>query len=140
VPRYDAARELLASREDVWSFLAEPHNLPDWWPGIRGVKPDRRGLAPGARWQVHGLAAPSLIRRPDVTGTMVVLEVERPRRVAWMFAAERLSVELRLDATAEDRTRATLTVEGPWLVGLRRSLPRQALNRLYALCQTGAAL
>ena len=24
---------------------------PDWWPGIPGVQPDRRGFAPGARWR-----------------------------------------------------------------------------------------
>jgi len=32
------------------------------------------------------------------------------------------------------------TVSGPFLVGLRRSFPRSALNRLYALCQTAAEL
>ena len=140
MPRYQASRELLAGRDDVWDFLAEPHRLPDWWPGIRGVQPDRRGLAPGARWQIRGLAQPSLIRKPDVTGTMVVVEVERPRRLALLFAPERLAVGLELEAIADDRTHATLTVEGPWLVGLRRSLPRNALNRLHALCQTGVEL
>jgi uncharacterized protein YndB with AHSA1/START domain len=33
MPTYEAARELLASRADVWAFLSEPYNLPDWWPG-----------------------------------------------------------------------------------------------------------
>jgi hypothetical protein len=33
-----------------------------------------------------------------------------------------------------------LTVSGPFLVGLRRSLPRNALRRLHALCQTAAEL
>ena len=46
---------LLAARSDVWSFLAEPHHLADWWPRIRGVQPDRRGFAPGARWGVMTL-------------------------------------------------------------------------------------
>jgi len=44
--------ELLASRADVWSFLAEPYHLADWWPGITGVEPDLRGFAAGARWKV----------------------------------------------------------------------------------------
>jgi hypothetical protein len=48
----EASRELLASREDVWRFLAEPYHLPDWWPGITGVVPDRRGFATGARWEI----------------------------------------------------------------------------------------
>ena len=44
-----ATRDLLAPRADVWAFLSEPFNLPDWWPGISGLQPDRRGFAPGAR-------------------------------------------------------------------------------------------
>ena len=44
-----AKRELLAPIHDVWGFLADPHHLPDWWPGIAGVEPDRRGLGRGAR-------------------------------------------------------------------------------------------
>ena len=35
-----ARRELLARPADVWAFVSEPHNLPDWWPGIAGVHPD----------------------------------------------------------------------------------------------------
>src|SRR5439155_9080387 len=41
VPRIVDSREVLAPREDVWMFLAEPYHLADWWPGIRGVQPDR---------------------------------------------------------------------------------------------------
>ena len=47
----EASRELLAPRADVWAFLAEPFHLSNWWPGITGVEPDRRGFAPGARWK-----------------------------------------------------------------------------------------
>ncbi len=140
MPTYSASRQLLAPRDDVWLFLAEPHHLSDWWPGVAGVEPDRRGLAPGARWKLHGGMRPSLIRRPDMTGTLVVIEVERLQRVAWHMTSERIDVELTLAASGEDRTKVDLTVSGPFLVGLRRSLPRNALNRLYALCQTGAEL
>jgi hypothetical protein len=31
-------------------------------------------------------------------------------------------------------------VSGPFMVGLRRSFPKTALNRLYALCQTAAEI
>jgi uncharacterized protein YndB with AHSA1/START domain len=140
MPSYSASRQLLAPRDDVWSFLAEPHHLSDWWPGVSGVEPDRRGLAPGARWKLHGGMRPSLIRRPDMTGTLVVIEVERLQRVAWHMTSERIDVELTLATSGEDRTNVELTVSGPFLVGLRRSLPRNALNRLYALCQTAAEL
>ena len=56
------------------------------------------------------------------------------------MTGDRLDAELSLDVAADDRTTAELTVSGPFLVGLRRSLPRTALNRLHALCQTAAEL
>jgi uncharacterized protein YndB with AHSA1/START domain len=140
MPTYSAVRQLLASQEDVWRFLAEPHHLSDWWPGVGGVTPDRRGLAPGARWTLHGSHQPSLIRRPDMTGTLIVIAVEPPNRAEWQMVTERLDVEVELSSAAPDRTDAMLTVGGPFLVGLRRSLPRNALNRLYSLCQTAAEL
>jgi uncharacterized protein YndB with AHSA1/START domain len=140
MPTYGAARELLAPREDVWAFLAEPNHLPDWWPGVHGVQPDRRGLAPGARGQVRGLGRPTYVagRRPDVSGTIVFLDVRPPELVTWQFVNGRIDVELRLKETEPDRTRAELTVSAPLLGGLRRSLPHKALTRLHALCQTGA--
>jgi hypothetical protein len=59
-----ASRELLASRPDVWRFLAEPYHLTDWYPGVSGVTPDRRGAAAGARWQIVASNEPTLLRRP----------------------------------------------------------------------------
>ncbi len=140
MPTYTTSRELLAAREDVWRFLAEPHHFSDWWPGVAGVHPDRRGLAPGARWTLHGGMRPSLIRKPEMTGTLVLLAVEPPSRLTWHMTGERLDVEMTLASTDNDRTTAELTVSGPFLVGLRRSLPRNALSRLHALCQTAAEL
>jgi hypothetical protein len=49
-------------------------------------------------------------------------------------------VELRLSEPEPQRTLARLSVSGPALVGLRRSLPQKALNRLHALLQTAADL
>jgi uncharacterized protein YndB with AHSA1/START domain len=140
MPTYAAARDLLASREDVWAFLAEPYHLSDWWPGIQAVEPDRRGLAPGARWRIGGLRRATYLvgRRPDVSGMLIVLEVEPPERVAWQFIDSRIDVELELGEAGSERTRAVLTVSAPLFGGLRRSLPHKALTRLHALCQTGA--
>jgi uncharacterized protein YndB with AHSA1/START domain len=138
--RVEASRELLASRGDVWRFVAEPHHLPDWWPGIGGVQPDRRGLAAGARWQVRNDARPRLLRRPSASDLLLVRAVRPPELFAWQLRNERLDVELRLEAAAGDRTRATLSIRSPWLFGLRRSLPRVALRRLHDLCQTAASL
>ena len=141
MPTYTARKELLAPLEDVWLFLAEPHHLSDWWPGVGGVTPDRRGLAPAARWKLHAPMRPGLLlRRPASESTLMVLDVEPPFRVTWHMTTERLDVELRLADAGDHHTNAELTVGGPFMVGLRRSFPRTALNRLYALCQTAAEL
>jgi uncharacterized protein YndB with AHSA1/START domain len=134
-----ASRELLAPRPDVWQFLSEPYHLPDWWPTTAGVLPDRRGSAAGARWQVVGGGEPTLFRRPGTAGTLVVTASEPPRLFAFHLAHDRLDVRVELDAVAERRTRAGITVEGPLLIAFRRTLARRAVNRLYALCQTAAS-
>jgi uncharacterized protein YndB with AHSA1/START domain len=138
VPTYAAARTLLAPRADVWEFLAEPHNLPDWWPGVAGVQPDRRGFAPGARWEVMGPNRPTLVRRPQATRKLLVLAVEPLERVAFRLTGDRIDAEVRLHAAEADRTEVTVTVSGPWLIGLNRRYPHRALDRLYALLQTAA--
>jgi uncharacterized protein YndB with AHSA1/START domain len=140
MPTYDAERELLASRADVWAFLSEPYNLPDWWPGISGLQPDRRGFAPGARWQIVGENRPSLFRKPNMSGTLLVLAVEQYERFAFQLTGERLDVELRLSEPRPNCTLARLSVAGPLLIGLRRSLPEKALGRLHGLMQTAADL
>lgn len=139
MPRYHAHRELLASREDVWRFLSEPTRLADWWPGVHGVNPDRRGLAPGARWRIH-TGRPNTFIGPkfSLESTIVFVDVEPPSHVSWQFVQDRYDVELTLTETSPERTRADLTVSAPMLSGLRRRLPYRALSQLYALCQTGA--
>jgi uncharacterized protein YndB with AHSA1/START domain len=136
----EASRELLAARPEVWRFVAEPYHLADWYPGISGVTPDRRGSAAGARWEVVASNEPTLLRKPRATGTLVVLAAEKPRLFSFQLVGEKLTVTVELLATAADRTHATVTVEGPWLIAYRRSLARRAVNRLYALCQTAASL
>ncbi len=140
MPRASAARELLAPREDVWSFIAEPHHFPDWWPGIGGVQPDRRGVAEGARWGVRGTELPTLFRRSTSSGMLLVTGVQIPERFAWTLTGDHIDAELRLEERGPDRTIATLDVEAPWLYGFSRALPRRALTRLHALCQTAAEL
>jgi len=128
---------LFAPVGDVWAFLAEPYNLADWWPGVSGVEPDRRGLAPGARWKVVGPNQPSLLRKPQMTGTLLVLAVEPMERIAFQLTGDRIEAELSLRAAGEKETEAVLTVEGPFLIGLRRRFPAQALGRLYTLLRSG---
>jgi hypothetical protein len=138
--RTQASRELLASRPDVWAFLAEPYHLADWYPGISGVTPDRRGAAAGARWQIVTSNEPTLFRRPRTTGMLIVNAADPPRLFAFQLLAEKLSVRVDLEATAEDRTLATVTIDGPWLIAYRRSVARRSVARLHALCQTAAKL
>ena len=69
--------------------------------------------------------------------------VEPPVRLGWHDLQQRFDAEIRLEPAPDGHTRATLTVEAPaWRLvaeGLR-PLPRQALARLHALCQTAASL
>ncbi|MEP6812949.1 MAG: SRPBCC family protein [Actinomycetota bacterium] len=137
MPRYAADRVLLAPLADVWAFLSEPYNLADWFPGVSGIEPDRRGLAPGARWKVIGPNEPSYFRRPQATGTLLIVDVVPQERIAFELTGDRISADLTLRAVDVDRTEASLLVDGPWLIGLRRSFPRLALDRLHSLLRTG---
>jgi uncharacterized protein YndB with AHSA1/START domain len=141
LPRYAASRTLFAPLEDVWAFLVEPYNLSDWWPGIAGVQPDRRGMAPGARWQIRSGGQPgfglALFRRPAAAGVLLVTEVERGRRIAFQLTGERIDAELELESAAHDRTTVTLAVAAPW-AAIGRSFPSRALRHLHELVQTAA--
>ena len=141
--RIDAQTELLATRPEVWALLVEPEHLADWWPAYASIRPDRRGLAEGARWQVVRGGSIGLLRRPESEGTVVLTAVEPERRLAWHDVQQRFTAELLLEPGANGTTRASLTIEAPGaraiLEGLR-PLPRQALARLHALCQTAATL
>jgi uncharacterized protein YndB with AHSA1/START domain len=127
-----ASLELLAPRADVWGFLAEPYHLADWWPGITGVEPDRRGFAPGARWKVHSTKRNVFTGSRVVETMALVREIDPYERWTWHLLEPATDVEVRLQATAEDRTRVT--------VGASRGNPSVAVKRLYDLVQTAAEL
>jgi uncharacterized protein YndB with AHSA1/START domain len=139
----EASHEVLAPREDVWRFLAEPFHLADWWPTVSAVRPDARGFREGARWEVAGPASPTLFRKGGATGVAIVKTIELHERVVWHLTADRLDIEVRLRTLAPDRTLVTITVEGTWrpeALGRPRSLPKVAAYRLYELVQTAASL
>jgi hypothetical protein len=104
------------------------------------VQPDRRGFAEGARWDISGTDRPTLLRRATSSGMLLVTGIEAPKRFAWRLTGDHIDAELRLDERGPDRTVATLEIEAPWLYGFSRALPRRALTRLHALCQTAAEL
>jgi uncharacterized protein YndB with AHSA1/START domain len=127
-----AERELLAPRADVWAFLAEPYHLPDWWPGITGVEPDRRGFAVGARWKVI------VASRNVFTGTrsreslLLVRAVDPYERFAFHVLSPKTDAEVSLVSLAPDRTLARVSTS--------RGNAALAASRLYDLVQTAASL
>jgi hypothetical protein len=130
-----ASLVLLASRADVWGFLAEPYHLTDWWPGLTGVEPDRRGFAPGARWKaIVSVRNVLLGSRPQET-MLTIGEIDLYERWTWHLVASKLDVEVRLRSVADDRTEVTVTTTRGGV-----SLPRLAVKRLYDLVQTAATL
>jgi hypothetical protein len=154
-----ATRELLASLDDAWGFLAEPYHLSDWWPGVVSVQPDRRGFATGARWQLTVISDPLRIGPlrfprvgrpvgPSAVRTLVITAVE-PKRL-WSFELHRRVKEGRdrnvaprtatvaLRPLDEDRTQVEIEVE----TGSRSEadLAQMAADRLYDLVQMAATL
>jgi uncharacterized protein YndB with AHSA1/START domain len=128
----EATLELLASREDVWAFLAEPFHLSDWWPGITGVEPDRRGFAPGARWKVLATKR-NVFVGPRPTETMVLIrEIDPYERWTWHLLKPKTDVEIRLRSVDAERTAVTVSVSN--------GSADKALKRLYDLVQTAATL
>jgi uncharacterized protein YndB with AHSA1/START domain len=140
--RIEASRELVAPTADVWALLAEPHHLSDWWPGYATIRPDRRGLAPGARWQVARSQNAGLLRRPGGSGLIVLSDVEPGRALAWKDVEQSFTASIHIEPE-NGVTRAVVSLEAPWwrirMEGLRRA-PEEALSRLHALCQTAAGL
>jgi uncharacterized protein YndB with AHSA1/START domain len=140
--RVEDSRVLLAGREDVWALVAEPFHLPDWWPSYTGVEPDRRGLAPGARWTVLRGRTPGLLRKPRGRGLIVIERVTPGSELAWLDVPQQVEAGLRLEDEGR-QTLATAFVDGAiWRLYAEgaRGLPRLALARLYDLCQTAASL
>ena len=156
-----ASRELLASREDVWAFLAEPYHLSDWWPGLVGVDPDRRGFAAGARWQVSLHEEPIGPRLGTwrssgslVSATVLVTEVATLEEWSWSLirrsrslkTARTIDVTVRLQTVEPERTQVTVSVSGKdlgsWSLLRSRDewTARVAVNRLYDLVQTAGTL
>jgi hypothetical protein len=130
-----ASKALLASRRDVWVFLAEPYHLTDWWPGLTGIEPDRRGFAPGARWKAIATKRNVLLGSKRVETTLLIRDIDELERWSWHLVAGSLDVEIRLRAVAADRTEVTVTTDGG-----QASLPKLAVQRLYDLVQTAATL
>src|SRR5205807_306465 len=87
--------------------------------------PQLAAVAPGALWQVEGPNRASLlVRRPQLSGTLLVLDVVPQRRLAFQLSEARLEARLELEP-AEDQAAATLTVDAPRFAGVGRAFPSQ---------------
>ena len=114
------ARAARARARTSGRFLAEPHHLADWWPGIVGVEPDRRGFAtgasagrsPGPRTQTR----PRRLRRPSA--------VERPQRTLGDRDARRHARSSRSSAGP-----GSSSAGGKACASCDRSTPRCASSR-----------
>jgi len=93
----EATGELESDRRDVWALIAEPYHLPDWWPSYTGVKPDRRGLAQDARWEVIRSTAPGFLRRPKGTGLIVFKRVLEGWELGWYDLEQGIEAGVKLD-------------------------------------------
>ena len=139
----EATGDLQSDRRDVWALVAEPFHLPDWWPAYTGVKPDRRGLAENARWEVIRSSRPGLLRRPEGEGMIVITRVLEGWELRWQDVKQGIGAGVVLDNAGTGHTRATTFVSGSWLRLVSEGahgLPEAALTRLRDLCQTAASL
>ena len=107
---------------------------------------DRRLDAPGMNFGIFARegrdearqAAKARFRDNADDRELLVLTVEPLERIAFQLTGDRIDADLRLHAVDADRTEVTLTVSGPWLIGLNRRYAHRALARLYALLQPAA--
>ncbi len=121
-------------------MLADPARWPEWWPGLVEAAPSvRRALAPGAHWNLEGTNRPSFLRRPQLGGSLLFLEVVALKHVSFQLTSEHAQVELDLTPVEDGETQATLAVEAPRFGGMGRNVPSQALAGLAALVRPAAA-
>jgi uncharacterized protein YndB with AHSA1/START domain len=140
LPRYTASRTLPAPVETVWAVLEDPGRWREWWPGIEHAEPSvRRALAPGAHWHLEGPNRAGVRRRPELSGTLLMLEVVPLRRLVFQLSGERADVQLDLEPVEDGETQATLVVDAPRFGGIRRTFPSQALSKLADLVRPPAS-
>ena len=88
--------------EAVWRVVADPHDLPRWWPGVERVE----DASPTA-WTTVLLSKRGRPVRADYTR----LEAERPRRLRWRQEVDETPFE-RFLAEAETEVRLSPAAEG----------------------------
>ncbi len=103
-------RSLEASRDEVWSVIADPERLPDWWPGVSRVEE----ATPEAWTKV--LVSP---RGKQVRADYTRVAVDAPQRVRWRQEVAESPFERILHSSEteialepeHDGTRVTVSIE-----------------------------
>ena len=103
MPTVKRSRELRADPDGIWDVLADPHQLPRWWPGLERVEE-----ATPHTWTKVLRTKKGRPVRADFTR----LEAQRPRRVLWRQELaespfERILSEATTEITLEPRGPAT---------------------------------
>jgi hypothetical protein len=99
----------------------------------------RNALAPGAHWKLEGTERPSFRRRPQLGGSLLVLEVTPLERLVFQLSGgEHAEVELDLQPVEDGETQALLAVEAPRFSGIGRSTASEALAALAKLVRPPA--
>ncbi len=127
--RRSVTERIPAPRAEVWAILAEPLHLPDWWPGLFAVEPDRRGFAPGARWRATVARRNPFLGARRVETALLLRDVEPYERWRWYLVSARAETEIVLRAVGEAETEVTVTTS-------RGRAPREAVSRLRELAET----
>ena len=107
IVRIEEHVEIMRSQPEVWDFVAEPLNDPQWCSKVKAVEPSGSN-----RWSVWHRPVPF---RPPVSLTVEHLIVEPPNRLTVREEDDAgvFNVEYRLDAT-ESGTRFTQMSECEW--------------------------
>jgi uncharacterized protein YndB with AHSA1/START domain len=111
VPVVSRSRTIPASPERIWTTVADPEHLPDWWPGVDRVEDATRDA-----WTAVLTSKKGRSLRADYT----LLESDHPRRRSWRHEVDEspferiLSdsvTEMELEPDGGGATRVTLTAK-----------------------------
>lgn len=109
MPVVSRSRTIPAAPERIWTTVADPERLPDWWPGVDRVEDATRDA-----WTAVLTSKKGRSLRADYT----LLESDHPRRRSWRHEVaespfERILsdsvTEMALEPEAQGATLVTLT-------------------------------
>lgn len=117
MPKVSRSRVVSATREQVRSLVADPHNLPRWWPRTLRVE-DVQGSGRRARWT----AVLETERGSGVRADFRCEAATEPQRIAWaqdiegtpferILRSSRLEILIEPEAAGRAAARVTLTAD-----------------------------